>query len=183
MVKAKTDTMKIKRRFQEWKKLTAYGATHFWQLLEAQIIQKKALLRATHKLMVKEGFYDLVYMEKLEEEIKQLKKELKEEKYVQAQKDLQLLETQIIQKKALERATDELMTTEGVYDLEYMGNLWEEIEQLEEKYAQAQKDLQENAATSSFSMSTTEKIVFGSTAQEIHRASQGAETHCTREGT
>jgi hypothetical protein len=75
------------------------------------------------------------------------------------------------------------MTTEGVYDLEYMGSLWEEIEQLEEKYAQAQKDLQENAATSSFSMSTTEKIVSGSTAQEIHRASQGAETHCTRQGT
>ena len=109
--------------------------------------------------MVKEGFYDLVYMEKLEEEIKQLKKDLKEEKYAQAQKDLQLLETQIIQKKALERATDELMTSEGVYDLEYMGKLDEEIEQLEEKYAQAQKDLQENAATSSSSVSTTEKIV------------------------
>ena len=151
--------MKIKRSFQEWKKLTAYGATHFWQLLETQIIQKKALLRATQKLMMKERFYDLVYMEKLEEEIKQLKKELKEEKYAQAQKDLQLLETQIIQKKALERATDELMTSEGVYDLEYMGKLDEEIEQLEEKYAQAQKDLQENAATSSSSVSTTEKIV------------------------
>ncbi len=27
------------------------------------------------------------------------------------------------------------------------GNLWEEIEQLEKKYAQAQKDLQDNAAT------------------------------------
>ena len=77
MVKAKTDKKKIERRFQEWKKLTAYDATHFWQLLETQIIQKKALLRATDKLMVKEGFNDLVNMEKLEEEIKQLKKELR----------------------------------------------------------------------------------------------------------
>ncbi len=39
MVKAKTDTMKIKRRVQEWKKLTAYGATHYWQLLLTQIIK------------------------------------------------------------------------------------------------------------------------------------------------
>jgi hypothetical protein len=45
--------------------------------LEIQIIQKKALLRATDKLMVKEGFNDLVNMEKLEEEIKQFKKELR----------------------------------------------------------------------------------------------------------
>ena len=97
-------------------------------LLEIQIIQKKALLRATDKLMVKEGFNDLANMEKLEEEIKQLKKG--------TQKDLQLLETQINQKKALERADDELMTIKGIYDLE------------------AQKDLQENAARS-----TTEKIV------------------------
>ena len=85
-----------------------------------------------------------------------LKKELKEQKYAQAQKDIQLLETQIIQKKALERADDELMTSKGIYDMEYMGNLEEEIRQLEEKYAQAQKELQENAATSK---STTEKIV------------------------
>ena len=154
MVKAKTDKKKIERRFQEWKKLTAYDATHFWQLLETQIIQKKALLRAIDKLMVKEGFYDLVYMEKLEEEIKQLKKDLKEQKYAQAQKDIQLLETQIIQKKALERADDELMTSKGIYDMEYMGNLSEEIKKLEEKYAQAQKYVQENAATSSYSVST-----------------------------
>ena len=52
------------------------------------------------------------------------------------QKDLQLFETQINQKKALERADDELMTSKGIYDLE------------------AQKDLQENAARS-----TSEKIV------------------------
>ena len=96
-------------------------------------------------------------MEKLEEEIKQLKKDLKEQKYAQAQKDIQLLETQIIQKKALERADDELMTSKGIYDMEYMGNLFEEIKKLEEKYAQAQKYVQENAATSSSSVSTTEK--------------------------
>ncbi len=34
------------------------------------------------------------------------------------------------------------------------GNLDEEIEQLEKKYAQAQKDLQDNAATSSSSVLT-----------------------------
>jgi hypothetical protein len=35
----------------------------------------------------------------------------------------------------------------------------EEIEQLEKKYAQAQKDLQDNAATSSSSVLMAEKIV------------------------
>ncbi len=162
MVKAKTDTMKIKRRVQEWKKLTAYGATHYWQLLLTQIIQKKALQRATHKLMVKEGFYDLVYMEKLDEEIKQLKKELKEEKYAQAQKDIQLLETQIIQKKALSEALCVVYLDEDVTVVDLgvdTGNLWEEIEQLEKKYAQAQKDLQDNATTSSSSVLMAEKIV------------------------
>jgi HPt (histidine-containing phosphotransfer) domain-containing protein len=162
MVKAKTDTMKIKRRVQEWKKLTAYGATHYGQLLLTQINQKKALQRATHKLMVKEGFYDLVYMEKLDEEIKQLKKELKEEKYAQAQKDIQLLESQIIQKKAINEALSVVDLGEGVTveDLGVdTGNLWEEIEQLEKKYAQAQKYLQDNAATSSSSVLMAEKIV------------------------
>jgi septal ring factor EnvC (AmiA/AmiB activator) len=100
--------------------------------------------------MVKEGFYDLVYMEKLDEEIKQLKKELKEEKYAQAQKDIQLLETQIIQKKALSEALCVVYSSEDITVVDLgvdTGNLSEEIEQLEKKYAQAQKDLQDNAAT------------------------------------
>ena len=159
MVKAKTDKMKIERRFQEWKKLTAYGATHVWQLIETQIIQKKALLRATHKLMDKAGFYDFMYMDKLKEEIKQLIKELKEEKYEQAKRELQLLETQIIQMKTHTDNERESMRIKGTYDFEYMGDLFEEIEKLKEKYAQAQKDLQENTPISSSSVSPTESII------------------------
>ncbi len=102
------------------------------------------------------------YMEKLDEEIKQLKKELKDEKYAQAQKDIQLLETQIIQKKALSEALSVVYSSEDITVVDLgvdTGNLDEEIEQLEKKYAQAQKDLQDNAATSCSSVLMAETIV------------------------
>jgi hypothetical protein len=75
-------------RLNEWSVLTATGATHQWQLIECELAQKKALLRATLKVMLSmEGKNDSLRMslEKLYEDVEQL--ETKLEKAIEKEED------------------------------------------------------------------------------------------------
>lgn len=79
--KKRQDELQKVQRLSEWEDLTASNATHQWQLIQSQILQKRYILKATHRILLATGkYYRLKPLAKLIKEIEQLENELKKAK-------------------------------------------------------------------------------------------------------